>query len=1115
MRLQVRLASIAFPLLLCAAFVHAESVPIAPEKIEFFEKKIRPVLAERCYTCHSAKSEKLKGELLLDSREGMLKGGRSGVLMVLGNPDKSLLVTAVRWSDDELLMPPKKKLSAEQIADFEAWVKMGAPDPRVTPTATAGAAVKDHWAFKAPQDGPIPAVKDESWCKTPLDRFVLAKLEQKGLKPAPRAEKRTLLRRATYDLTGLPPTSEEIEAFEADNSPQAFATVVDRLLASPRYGERWGRYWLDVARYADTKGYVFEEERRYPYSYTYRDWVIQALNEDMPYDKFLVQQIAADRLPLGDDKHALAAMGFLTLGRRFLNQQPDIIDDRIDVVTRGTMGLTVTCARCHDHKFDPIPTKDYYSLYGVFASSTEPTEPPLLGQKEKTADNLAYEKELAVREDVVKKFLEQRRGEIQAELKKPEKLTEILLAASDARTLGDKELHEMANKRNLNVFVLRRWRDFLNNPGASEERQAVFGPLQAFGALPANEFAAKVATVKLDQTPMPKKPQVVPVNPLVAQAFAKKAPASMHDVAASYAALLASVDKPAAISDPPAEKLRLMLCGPDAAANIPAQNTEEIFNGDDHKKLRDKRKPVDELKATHPGAPARAMSMMDLPAPVTAHVFKRGNPQNVGDEVPRQFLGVLSGPNRQPFKQGSGRLELAQAIASKDNPLTARVMANRIWLHHFGAGLVRTPSDFGTRSERPVQPELLDYLATHFMAEGWSIKQLHRLIMSSSVYQQGSMETPECAKLDPENTLLSHTERTRLDFEALRDSLLATSGQLDLGMGGRSFDLSAVPFTKRRTVYGFIDRQNLPNLFRAFDFASPDATSAQRFVTTVPQQALFMMNSPFVLEQAKALAARSEAPPPAAAQPDATQETARLQRLYRLVYQRAATEQEAALGLKFIHAVAEPVVHPTEVAPAWQFGYGEYNAIGERVKTFTPLKHFTGTSWQAGPAIPDSELGWIFLGPQGGHPGNDGQHAAIRRWIAPMDGEVTVRGKLSHGAKEGDGIQGFIVSSRLGKLGNWVVHAGSAATNLEHVKVVRGDTIDFVVDPRENPGYDSFEWSPIIHIVNPANNQPGQVVEWNAATDFNPEKKQPTKALTPWEKYAQVLLQANEFDFVD
>jgi len=378
-------------LLVLSAFSFANATAETPESAgsEVFETKIRPILVDHCYKCHSPEAEKVKGGFLLDTREHLLKGGDTGPAIVPGDPEKSLMIKAVRYTDENLQMPPKgKKLTSEQIITLETWVKMGAPDPRVgtnraaSNSETIATKARTHWAFQPVRQPPIPRVKNERWVKTPVDAFILAQLEARQLTPSRPADRRTLIRRATFDLTGLPPKPEEVAAFISEKSPEAFATLVDRLLASSQYGERWGRYWLDVARYADTKGYMFEEERRYPYSYTYRDYVIRSFNEDLPFNEFLMEQIAADQLSMGDDKRALAALGYLTLGRRFVNNIHDIIDDRIDMVCRGMMGLTVSCARCHDHKYDPIPTKDYYSLYGVFASSMEPEEEPLLGGPE-------------------------------------------------------------------------------------------------------------------------------------------------------------------------------------------------------------------------------------------------------------------------------------------------------------------------------------------------------------------------------------------------------------------------------------------------------------------------------------------------------------------------------------------------------------------------------------------------------------------------------------------------------------------------------------------------------------------------------------------------------------
>jgi hypothetical protein len=707
------------------------------QALEFFESKIRPVLAERCFRCHGP--EKQKGGLRLDSREGMLKGSTSGPVIVPGQPEKSLVIEAIQQKGD-VKMPPDEKLPAEAVANLGEWIKAGAPWPgSAVATVSTVEAWKMHWAFQPVKKVAQPSVQHQSRVQSPIDAFILAELEKRGLALAAPADKRTLLRRASFDLIGLPPTPEEIEAFEGDTAPDAFAKVVDRLLASPHYGERWGRHWLDVARYADTKGYVFQEERRYAFAYTYRDYVIRAFNDDVPYDQFIVQQLAADRLfaaakAAGDepDPQSLAAMGFLTLGRRFLNNQHDIIDDRIDVSTRGLLGLTVGCARCHDHKFDPIPTKDYYSLYGVFASSTEPKELPLLAAPKETPEYLAFAKELKVREQAVDDY-------------------------------------RVKNKTELDA----------NNRKFKDELKALQKKVEAWHSSPA--------------------------------------------------------------------------------------------------------------------APPRAMVLEDLPKPREARVFLRGNPGSPGPAVPRQFIGVIAGDHRQPFKEGSGRLEFAQAIASPDNPLTARVLVNRVWLNHFGAGLVRTPSDFGLRSEPPTHPALLDYLANRFVEDGWSLKKLHKLIMLSSVYQQGSQPLPEAAKVDPENRLWSHMNRRRLDFEAMRDALLCVSGQLDTKIGGPAVEMFEAKASKRRTVYGFIDRQNLPGLLRTFDFASPDASNPQRYETTVPQQALFLMNNPFVLDQARGLLKRPELA-------GVNDEQVRVRKLYRLIYGRGPNGQEAAMAQRFLAA---------------------------------------------------------------------------------------------------------------------------------------------------------------------------------------------------------------------
>jgi hypothetical protein len=730
--------------LLLACAIVAASAPFGraaePTKaqLDFFENKVRPVLANNCYKCHSTKAEKVKGGLLLDSRDGLIKGGDSGAAIVPGNPDKSLLIKAIQYNDPDLQMPPKgDKLSEQQINDLVAWVKMGAPDPRV-----ATAAQKDwkdpntkHWAWQPVQKPAVPKVSEALWCKTPVDNFIVAKLTEKGMKPGAMADKRTLIRRAYFDLIGLPPTPNEVDAFVNDTSADAFEKVIDRLLALPQYGERWGRHWLDTARYADTKGEVRRqrEDPNYPFAWTYRDYVIQAFNEDKPYNIFVAEQIAADKLATSTQNRSnLAALGFLTISERFQGMQNDIINDRIDVVTKGFLGITVTCARCHDHKFDPIPQKDYYSLHGIFASCREPQIEPVISPIANTPQYLDYyQKRMALQQE-----------EQQLEAK----------------------FVELRRKRN-REGIKDLQKDIRQNVGRTAQ-----------------------------------------------------------------------------------------------------------------------------LEMNHAAAPARAMVLDDLPRPRDSAVFIRGEAENKGPIVPRRFLEVLSGASRPEFKSGSGRFELAAAITSKNNPLTARVFINRLWLHHFGEGFVPTPDDFGTMSEKPSHPELLDFLATRFMDENWSIKKMHKLIMMSAVYQQSSANNPRYAQIDPSNRLLWRANIRRLEFEPLRDSLLAIGGSLDKTLFGRP---ERDAESRRRSIYLFIDRQNPADVLVNFDFANPDMTNGKRHQTTVPQQALFFMNSPLVVESAKNLVGRKDF---AAISTDED----RVRLLYQMIYQRKPTAEEIQLGLEFV-----------------------------------------------------------------------------------------------------------------------------------------------------------------------------------------------------------------------
>ena len=849
--------------------------PPSAAAIEFFETKIRPVLADHCFSCHGEKKQ--QAGLRLDTAGGMQKGSDDGPVVVPGDPAKSKLIKSVRREGDNP-MPPKHPLAVEAVAALTEWVKLGAPYPAPAITKPDPLVAKSHWAFRLVKDPPVPMTKTAAG--NPIDRFILAKLEARGLAMSPRADRRTVIRRAYFDLVGLPPTAEEVEAFEKDPSPDAWEKVIDRLLASPHYGERWGRHWLDVARYADSKGYVFTEERGYPYAYTYRDYVIRSFNEDKPFDRFVIEQIAADKLPPGPDNKPLAALGFLTVGRRFMNNVQDIIDDRIDVVTRGFMGLTMQCARCHDHKYDPVPMADYYSLYGVFASTVEPKELPLLSGNAKSPEVVAFEAELKRKQDAAADFAAAMYAKYLGKFRTREAVADYLLATRDARGKKPAEVEALALARKLEPVVLVKWLNYL----ADDERKSdpVFSAWLALAAMPDKDFAARVPVVLKWLV------AVKPVHPRVAGALRTAMPKTIRGMAAAYGRVIASPDPV-----PDGQPILDVLGGPEGPTALTVQEADKFVPIAVKREYRTLRNAADRFRIDAPNAPPRAMAVADAPRATEPVIFLRGNPRNPGPAVPRRAPEVIAGNGRKPFADGSGRLELAKAIASPDNPLTARVFVNRVWAEHFGKGLVATTSDFGTRSDPPTHPELLDWLAMRFVEDGWSVKKLHKRIMLSAAYQQTSDIRAEHLASDPENRLLGRMNRRRLDFEALRDGVLAASGKLDRTLYGKSLDLFARPFSLRRSVYAAIDRQNLPGTFRVFDFASPDQHTPQRYVTTVPQQALFLMNSPFLLDQAKAVVAR-----PDVAWAFTADEKAK--RVYRTVLGRNPTADEVALAKEFV-----------------------------------------------------------------------------------------------------------------------------------------------------------------------------------------------------------------------
>jgi hypothetical protein len=690
---------------ICRAVLAADGAALSPEDVEFFETKIRPVLVEKCYECHSQSAKELKGGLLLDSREAMRKGGDTGAAVTPGEVEKSLLLSALRYEDFE--MPPSGKLPDETIKDFETWVRRGAPDPRdpaPSPAAVKSsldlAEARQFWAFQPPQRHPAPVVQNAAWVQRPIDAFILARLAASRLQPSPLADRRMLARRLSFDLIGLPPSPEEVEAFVRDDSPKAYENLVERLLASPHFGERWARLWLDVSRYAEDQAHIVGDDKSlfYPNAYRYRDWVIAALNDDVPYNRFIKLQLAAD---LMDEPEQLPALGFIGLGPKYYRRNAKEVmaeewEDRVDVVTRGLLGLTVACARCHDHKFDPIPTEDYYALAGVF-SSTEMYNQPLDETKE---------------------------TEKKGQAKNPEHALHIV----------------------------------------------------------------------------------------------------------------------------------------------------------------------------------RDGEVRDLP------VFLRGNVENEGPTAPRRFLQILSPETPKSFSHGSGRLELAEAIVDPQNPLTARVLVNRVWGQMFGRPLVATASNFGKLGEPPTHPELLDDLAVRFMENGWSLKWLLREMAMSATYQQSSIaeleegdslaasnpqsEISNPQSLDPANTLLGRMNRKRLDVERWRDAILWVAGRLDPAIGGPSMEPHD-PEETRRTLYARISRLDLNDMLSLFDFPDPNAHSDRRNATTTPLQKLFVLDSPWMVRQADALAERIH-------REGGTTEGARIDYGYRLLYNRPARQDEVQLAVEYL-----------------------------------------------------------------------------------------------------------------------------------------------------------------------------------------------------------------------
>ena len=906
--------------------------------VDFFENKVRPILANSCYDCHD---ETAKGGLRVDSKAAFEKGGKDGPVVVPGDPDKSLLIRAVEQTGD-LKMPKGGKLKPEEVATLVEWVKAGAKWPAnaaapITSTTASSGVITDKqrefWSFQPLKTVAPPAIEDsryEHWAQTPIDCFILSGLHKAGLQPAEAADRTTLIRRATYDLTGLPPSNDEVQAFVSDKSPHAWEKVVDRLLASPRYGERWGRHWLDVARYAedDVRGLDPKGRGYMPFNgaYRYRDWVIKAFNDNLPFDRFTMMQMAGDKLPFRspDERHDdLTATTYLGAGPWAWDQaepiqgRADERNERVDAVTRGMLGLTVGCARCHNHKYDPIAQADYYKIVSIFANSTYKEYPVASPAATAAYDkkNLEDARLHADLRDYTTGLSKELSGALAIQI------SDYLTAAWNVIGKPKKTVEEVSASKQLDPEVLQRWVDylpkehtypFLNDwkamtvsPESTEADAKVLG--EAFQKLVLRVHAAQAEIEEQNDVVKAKnnvpKHRLLDAKPSEFDTFDQFCPGcelELKALPANEAILYQELF--IALSGDQEERFKpgvlvfmgwslTRRVGPQFQAYIEAQQ-KQVAALD--KELKDTPYPY-------------VNGMDDKPKIEDIKLNVRGNPHSMGPAVQRGFITVLSPPDKQPYSDGSGRLQFATDIAN--HPLAARVIVNRVWDWHFGTGIVNTPDNFGVMGDKPSNRDLLEYLASEFVSHGRSIKWLQREIMLSAVYRTSTEESPQAHDKDGGNRLYSHFNRQRLDAEELRDGMLFAAGDLDLqDIGGQSKDFT--PENLRRTVYCKVSRYRLNNYLMVFDFPNPSFTAEQRFSSNVPLQQLYFMNNPFVYKQASVLAERVHS--------ESTDE-ARINKAYEFLFQRKPTADELALGLKFLSTTPEKPGYTVDGEPitAW------------------------------------------------------------------------------------------------------------------------------------------------------------------------------------------------------
>ncbi len=908
----------------------------SPKQLEFFESRIRPVLAQNCYKCHSAKAKKLKAGLYLDRRAGWQRGGENGPVIIPGKPKESRLIIAIRYDNNDLRMPKSGKLPAEVIADFEKWIEMGAPDPRDAPLEetqiSSGPRSKSleegrkFWAFRPLDDPPPPRIQQKSHTAKPLDHFILAKLEKEKLRPAPPTDKGTLLRRVYFDLIGLPPTPEQIDSFLANDSPDAYPKLIDELLKSPQYAERWGRHWLDIARYADTTG--GGRNLQYKNAYRYRDYVLDSYRRDKPFDLFVKQHIAGDLLPYetnAEFNDNLTGTSFLALGPHNYELQDkallrmEIVDEQIDAVGRAFLAATLGCARCHDHPFDPFPTTEYYSMAGIFRS-TNSSRPGNVAnfierdlrdkngsvRKEHTEALQKLEKELRDLENQLKK-LGGKPGSSRATVKShdPKALDGIVVDDTLAKLQGN-----WKSSTSVAGYVGSR---YIHDEGKGKGSKSV--------TFPAMIKKDGEYEVQVSYTPGTNRAPKVPVT--IYHDTGEKTVFINQQKAGPVLGSFVSLGRfhfeegewdvvkintkdtkgvviadsirliPSGEKQPPAKVVKNDQPKPDA---LKAENKNEKRKAL-NEQLREQKKKIAEHKKTAPTSAGKTMSVEEHKETGDWHVHVRGNIRNLGPKVKRGFLAVATpselSPKPEIPKGSSGRLHLAEWVASPKNPLTARVYVNRVWHHLFGRGICPTTDNFGEMGRRPTHPELLDHLTSQFIANGWSTKKLIRTIMFSDSYRMSSTASEANILTDPDNNLFSRQNRRRLEAEAIHDAILFTSGQIDLVKGTKS----------HRAIYERMDRNKIPEMFDIFDFPNPNLVSGVRNTSTVPTQALFLLNNPFVIKEAGKAATRI------LANKELTPEK-RLNLAYRMTLGRLPREKEKSLALDYLQQHNEGLENP-------------------------------------------------------------------------------------------------------------------------------------------------------------------------------------------------------------